>query len=171
MTFEQAQRLIGIFFCISATAFFTSFALTFGPGKHRFTAAIFYSIGILVSTSLEAYFHFFRGSDWMFNRFPILGWLTPILRLCFGIAAVMLLWPTIPQKLAIRLGMMLFFVACPILIIIQMVPGIVQLHARISLDLTWLVYAVLWFRIRDGYAVTGKNKPPILREHHDPVLP
>ena len=55
--------------------------------------------------------------------------------------------------------MMLLFVASPILIIIRILPEIVQLHARISLDLTWLVYAVLWFRIRDGYTVTGKNNP------------
>ena len=156
MTFEQAQRLIAIFFCIAAAAFFTSFALTFSSGKFR-PAAIFYSIGILVSTSLSAYFRFFRGSTWPFARFPTLGWLMPILLLCFGLAAVVLLWPSIPQKIAMRLAMMLFFVVCPILIIVRMLPEILQLHHRISFDLTWLVYAVLWFRVRDGYSRMEKS--------------
>jgi|HubBroStandDraft_5_1064220.scaffolds.fasta_scaffold104795_2 hypothetical protein len=160
MTFEQAQRLIAIFFCVAATAFFASFVLTFGSGRRHFTtAAIFYSIGILFSTSLSAYFRFFRGSAWPFARFPTLGWLMPILLFCFGIAAVALLWPSIPQKTATRLAMFLFVVVCPILILIRMLPDILQLHHRMSFDLTWLVYAVLWFRIRDGYAGTAKTSP------------
>jgi hypothetical protein len=160
MTFEQAQRLIAIFFCVAATAFFTSFALTFGSGRRNSTAAaIFYSIGILVSTGLSAYFRFFRGSAWPFARFPTLGWLMPILLFCFGIAAVALLWPSIPQKTATRLAMFLFIVVYPILILIRMLPDILQLHHRISFDLTWLVYAVLWFRVRDGYARMEKSNP------------
>jgi hypothetical protein len=160
MTFKQAQRLIAIFFCVAATAFFASFVLTFGSGRRHFTtAAIFYSIGILFSTSLSAYFRFFRGSNWPFVRFPMLGRLMPILLLCFGIAAVALLWPSIPQKIAIRLAIILFFVVCPILNIVRMLQEILQLHHRVSFDLTWLVYAVLWFRIRDGYVRMERNDP------------
>jgi hypothetical protein len=160
MTGEQAQRFIVFVFCIAFTAFFTSFVLTFGSGKRRFTAAaIFYGIGILFCTSLPAYFRFFRGANWPFGLFPVLKWLMPILLLCFGIAAVVLLWPSIPQKIAMRLAMTLFFVVCPILIIVRMLPEIMQFHHRVSFDLTWLVYALLWFRIRDGYVKVGKIPP------------
>ncbi|HTV43170.1 MAG TPA: hypothetical protein VMF08_21575 [Candidatus Sulfotelmatobacter sp.] len=151
---DYAQRFIIFAFCVPGAAFFTSFALTFGPGKIRFAAAaIFYSIGMMFCMGFPAYFHFFRGSDPRFGWFPMLESLSPIFLLCFGIAAVVLLWPSIPQQTAMRLAMLLFFVICPILIIIRVLPEFLQFEHRISSDLTsWLLYAVLWFRVRDGYA-------------------
>lgn len=157
MTIDQSQRFIIFAFCIPAAAFFTSFALTFGSGKIRFAvAAIFYSIGMMFCMGLPAWFHFFRGSNATFGWFPMLKSLSPILLLCFGIAAVVLLWPSIPQHIAMRRAMILFFVVCPILIVIRVLPEFLQFEHRISSDLTnWLLYAVLWFRVRGGYEKAG----------------
>lgn len=147
------QTILYFQICIAGAAFFVSFASTFGSGKFcSIAAAIFYSIGMMTRMSPYAYFHFFRGSNWTLGRYPILEWLTPILFLCFGIAAVVLLLPSIPQKTAIRLGIILFLVICPILVLLRMLPQFLLVHYRASFDLgTWILYAVLWFRVREGY--------------------
>lgn len=161
MTMDQAQRFILFIFCIPATAFFASFALTFGSGKFRFAvAAIFYSIGMMFCMGVPVYFRFFRGSNPSFAWFPILESLSPIFLLCFGIAAVVLLWPSIPQLIAMRLAIILFFVICPILVVVRVLPEFLQFEHRISSDLTsWVLYAVLWFRIRGGYE-KARTSPP-----------
>jgi hypothetical protein len=154
------QVLFNVVICIAAMGFFASFASTFGTGRiYSRAAAIFYAIGIIARMSPDAWFHFSRGSNWTFERFPILEWLIPILLLCFGVAAAALLWPSIPQHIAVRLGMMLFFVVCPILIFIRALPDFLQFHGYVYFDLAWILYAVLWFRVRDGYARIERDKP------------
>jgi hypothetical protein len=157
---ETLQTIFHVLTCIAGTAFFASFVLTFGSGKFYSTgAAIFYSVGMMVSMTPFAYFHFSQGSNWTFGRFPTLEWLLPVLLFCFGAAAVVLLSPAIQQKTAMRLGMILFFVICPILIVLRLLPQFLQFHHRVSFDLTWLVYAVLWFRVREGHPKIRKPKP------------
>ena len=151
---SQGQILFNVAMCIAGAAFFTSFALTFGPGKaHSKAAAIFYCVGILARMSPDACFHFFRRSDLTIVRHPTLAWVIPFSLLFFGIAAAVLLWPSITQKVAIRLAMILFGVVCPILIFIRAVPDFLDFH-YVYFDLTWILYAVLWFRVRDGYVTT-----------------
>lgn len=159
MTIEQIHRLILFAFCIPATAFFASFALTFGSGKFRIAvAAIFYSIGMVFSMGLPAYFIFFHGPNQTFGWFPMLQSVSPVFLLFFGIAAAGLLWPSIPQQIAIRLAMVLFFVICPILIVIRVLPEFLQFEHRITSDLTsWILYAALWFRVRDAYEKAEAN--------------
>lgn len=155
---EPLQNLFNVVACIAGIVFFASFVLTFWPSKINYAlAAILYGIGIMACMSPYAYFHFFRGSNWTFGRFPTLEWLMPILFLCFGIVAIVFLWPSIPQKIAMRLGMALFFVICPTLVITRMTPEFLQFHHHVALDLTWLVYAVIWFRVRDSYVKMEKN--------------
>jgi hypothetical protein len=158
----SAQTLFNVAICIAGAAFFASFALTFGAGRnYSRAAAIFYSIGIIARMSPDAWFHFTRGSNWTFGRYPALEWVIPILLLCFGVAAAALLWPSIPQKVAIRLGMILFFVICPTLIFIRALPDFLQFHGYVYFDLTWILYATLWFRVRDRYAGIEEDMPGV----------
>jgi hypothetical protein len=160
MHMGPAQILFDVVICIAATAFFTSFALTFGSGRvYSRAAAIFYSIALTARVSSDAWFNFFRNSNWTLGRFQTLVWAIPISLLCFAVAAAVFLWPSIPQKLAIRLAMILFFVICPILIVIRALPDFLQFHGYVYFDLAWILYAVLWFRVRDGYAQIQRNKP------------
>jgi len=157
---SPAQILFNVLMCIAGAAFFTSFVLTFGAGKrYSRAAAFFYSIGILARMSPDAWFHFFRGPYGTFGPYPTLEWLVSISLLCFGVATAVLLWPSIPQKTAIRLGMALFFIVCPILIFIRALPDFLQFHRYVFFDLTWILYAVLWFRVRDGYVRIERDKP------------
>jgi hypothetical protein len=76
--------------------------------------------------------------------------------LIYASAAVWLLWPSIPQQKALRFGKILHFVILPPLILWLSV-GWVDNHLRLlPYDLTWLVYVLLWFRIREGY-IAGPN--------------
>lgn len=155
-----AHALFNVVICIAAGAFFASFALTFGSGRtHSRAAAIFYSIALMARMGSDAWFNFFRNSNWTLGRYQTLVWVIPILLLCFGIAAAVLLWPSITQKAAVRLGMILFFVVCPILIIMRALPDFLQVHGYVFVDLAWILYAVLWFRVRDGYARIERDKP------------
>ncbi len=155
-----AQILFDVVICIAATAFFTSFALTFGSGSaYSRAAAIFYSIGIIARMGSDAWFNFFRNSNWTLGRYQTLVWVIPNLLLCFAIAAAVLLWPSIAQKTAIRLAMILFFVICPILIVVRALPDFLQFHGYVYFDLAWILYAVLWFRVRDGYPRIQRDKP------------
>lgn len=157
---SPAQTLFNVVICVAAGAFFASFALTFGSGKvYTRAAAIFYNIALMARMSSDAYFNFFRNSNWALGRYQTLVWVIPILLLCFGIAAAALLWPSITQHIAVRLGMVLFFVICPILIIIRALPDFLQFHGYVFFDLAWILYAVLWFRVRDGYARIQRDKP------------
>jgi hypothetical protein len=138
--------------CIAAAAFFGAFVSTFG--KDRFyprLAAVFYSIGVVGCFSPLAYLNLFGGESWTFGRFPVMDWLVPVLSLCFALIAVVLLWPTIPQKIAVRFGMVLFGVFAPTLIMMRLFPEYLQFHRIFNLDFRWLLYAILWFRIRESY--------------------
>lgn len=159
MHMSLAQTLFNVVMCIAGTAFFASFVFTFGSGKgYSRAAAIFYGIGIMARLSSDAYLQFLRTSNGTLGQYPILAWFIPISLFCFGIAAASILWPSIPQHLANRFGMILFFIICPILIFIRGLPDYLQLHYAF-LDLAWILYAVLWFRVRDGYRKVDRDNP------------
>jgi hypothetical protein len=142
-------NLIG---CIALVAFFTAFVLTFWPAKIRLrVASILYGIGIIASLSPYAYFRFIRGVTNTFSSFPTLGWLLPIHFLCFAIAAALLLWPIVSPSAAFKSSIILFFVIAPILIFLKLLPEHIQFHGPMRfLDPSWIVYAILWFRIHDA---------------------
>jgi hypothetical protein len=154
--FERILNLIG---CIAMTSFFTAFVLTFWPSRMRLVfAAILYGVGIIACQAPYAYLHFAQGATWTFGRFPILEWLLPTLLLLFAIAAALLLWPFIPQKIAFKCGIVLFFGVAPVLIFLKLLPEYLQFHWLLRpFDLTWLLYAILWFRIRETFQ---KQKAP-----------
>ncbi len=156
---DPFQHILNLIGCVAITAFFTAFVLTFWPNRVRLVlAAILYGIGIIVCLSPYAYAHFAKGATWTFGRFPVLEWLWPILLLCFAFAATLLLWPVIPQKIALKCGMALFFIIAPILMFLKLLPDYLQFHQQLGpLDLTWLLYAILWFRIREA---SQKQKSP-----------
>jgi hypothetical protein len=142
---------------VAAVSFFAAFVLTFWPGRvPSALAAALYGIGIMSCLSPPAYYRFSSAATehgWSFgyDRFPPLGWLMPVLLLCFGIAATVLLWPSIAQRTAIQFGALLFMLVAPVLILIHLVPEYLQVHRVMSLDLRWILYAILWFRIRESY--------------------
>lgn len=150
---DPFQHILNFISCVAITAFFTAFVLTFWPSRVRLVfAAIFYGIGIVACLSPYAYLHFAQGATWTLGRFPTLEWLLPILFLCFAVVAALLLWPIVPRKIAFKYGIVLFFVIAPILIFLKLLPEYLQFHrALYPFDLTWLLYAILWFRIRETY--------------------
>ena len=143
-------NLIG---CAAIPAFFAAFVLTFWPGKIRLKlAAVLYGIGIISSPSPYFYFCFVHGATNPFAPLPILGWLWPILFLCFAIAAALLLWPVVSPNVAFKCGIVLFFVIAPVLIVLKMLPEYFRHHGPMFLfDFTWLVYAIVWFRIHETF--------------------
>jgi hypothetical protein len=84
------------------------------------------------------------------------GWVLPALLVCYGIAASALLQPSITQEMALRYGKILHLLIAVPLIAVLVLPW--YHHQRRAFDLTWLVYAVLWFRIRETTPQMPPNK-------------
>ena len=143
---------------IAGIGFFAAFVLTFWPGRVRSAlAAALYGIAIIACLSVPAYFRFTSvriaySLSASYERFPPLGWLMPILFIGFGIAATALLWPSIPQQTAMRLGKILHLLVFPPVFLILLVAAFQAKGTASPYGVKWLVYALLWFRIRESYA-------------------
>lgn len=148
---------------ITALTFLIAFVLTFWPGGWRsVTAAILYSVGILTNLSYFAYFFLFFArmnfglddSGSAEHTFPVIGWLVPLSVFFYAVTMTVLLWPSIPQQKAIRIGKILHLIVYPILIVYflaiasHQVPGAYRPQ---PFNLICIVYGLLWFRIRETY--------------------
>jgi hypothetical protein len=148
---ELNTRFYEVVGLICAASFFVAFILTFWPSRLcAGSAALLFAIGIVAKLSAHAY-SFYIALDvnsGFFHVSPI-WWALPSLFVCYGIAASALLWPSLTQERAMRFGKILHLVLAPLLIALLVFPWYHE-HRR-AFDLTWLVYALLWFRIREGY--------------------
>lgn len=153
------QSLINPGASITALAFLTAYLLSFWPGRRNSpSAAILYSIGILVSVGILAWGYLFAvrisyglsdsGSP---NSIALVGLALPILAVIYAVAAVVLLWPEIPERSAMRWGRVLHLVILPPLAILGFAATYQRAHGFLASELKWLVYGLLWFRIREGY--------------------
>ncbi len=141
---------------IAAIVFFVAFVLTFWQSRVRLLiAAILFSVGIIAKFGIFAsgFFLALRMRDVFFSAEAMktsrFWWALPVLLLCYGIAVCVLLWPSITQRKAMQVGKILHLLFAPPLILVM----VYQYNHwyRHPFDLTWLVYALLWFRIREGY--------------------
>jgi hypothetical protein len=148
---ELNTRFYEIAGWIAAASFLSAFILTFWPSRVRSgIAALLFSGGILAKLSAHAYsFYLALNINSGLVRLSPLWWVLPALLVCYGIAASALLWPSIGQEHALRLGKILHLLIAPPLIAALVFPWYHE-HRR-AFDLTWLVYAILWFRIRESY--------------------
>jgi hypothetical protein len=140
---------------IAGGCFVAAFVLTFWPSRMRSTlAAILFAVGILTRLSAFAYAYFTAaGAAWGFSTDSqppgVTWWAMPLLLIIYALAACVLLWPFISQQRALLLGKILHLLIGIPLFAFFLIPDTLRLH-RI-LELTWLVYALLWFRIRESY--------------------
>jgi hypothetical protein len=153
---RQTSVLAGIIFSIS-------FILTLWPGRRRLmTAAVLYCVGILVAMGFIVYFTCIL--VWMGyglsdsgrpNTIALLGLIWPIWATAYPIIAIIFLWPSIPQKKALLWGKVVHVVIG--------LPIIVATHAlnratfAYGLEVGWLTYTLLWFRIRESYPAFISN--------------
>ena len=145
--------------CVSALAFLAAYLLSFWPGRRSSPcAAILYSVGILINLAFLAWSYLLlvrisyglsdSGSP---NSVALVGLAMPILATAYAIAAVVLLSPSISQYRAMRWGKVLHLVILPPLAILAFAITYQRVHGLLSNELKWLVYGLLWFRIREGY--------------------
>jgi hypothetical protein len=149
---------------IAALLLAAAFILTFrrGPALWRLAAG-FYSVGTLVSIGIKVYLWLFSvllafglsdGDDT--NFLALIGLPFPILVSFYAMASIVLLWPWISQKHAMRLGKILHLIIFPILFAFIFVGEFSGHRGNALFDLQWLVYGPLWFRIRENFV---KNNP------------
>ena len=150
---RHANWIAGIFLAVA-------FILTFWRRRSFFWfAAGFYCAGSLIYIGPKILLRLL--SVWLELGFEsgelhlaaFAGLPVPILESVYGTAAAILIWPWIPQKSALFLGKILHLIFLPILVLIIFAgvvfnPG----QSQAWLDLQWLVYGPLWFRIRDRFA-------------------
>jgi hypothetical protein len=149
---------------VAGIAFFVAFVLTCWPKRWSLVSAVaLYIIGTLTSLGMKAYSYFMAFaigwgmSDGPPESFPIFGWVLPLWILGYGIAACVLLLPWIPRRRALFLAKITHLGILPPLVIILMIGEYQQIHRFMPYSLSWLVYGLLWFRIRDGEPVPLKE--------------
>ena len=125
---------------IACVTFFAAFGLTLWPGARRaYWAAALFSFGLLAKLLYLALYYFSAvttGGEHPTGCLLISAWV-----LVYAAAAIWLLTPSIPQQKALRFG--------KIIHLVLVLP--LALWLAVGYDLTWLVYALLWFRIREAY--------------------
>lgn len=77
----------------------------------------------------------------------------PIGALGYALTAIILLWPGIPQSKAMHLGKILHLIFLPLLVSMIFALAFIRVNRSVSPELKWLVYGLLWFRIREKYNV------------------
>jgi hypothetical protein len=151
--------------CVAGLAFFVAFALTCWP--HRRTtacAAILYVIGGLTSLGSIAYGYLesialgWGMGDGPPVSFPRSAFLLPTGILCYAVAASVLLLPFISQHRALYFGKLLHVIVFPLLILFLFVGPFYEFQRVNARSLAWLVYGLLWFRIRESYFA---GRPPM----------
>lgn len=154
LTFENLQR-VGL---IAGLAFVAAFVLTFWPNRWRLAAAaVLYVAGILTCTGCFAYHihtlarmvDISKGTGTP-NIFAFIGFILPLWHLGYAAGACVLLRPSIAQTKAMLFGRIWHLTIGLPLIAAQIAYGMAPRNA--ALDTGWLVYALLWFRIRHCYA-------------------
>jgi hypothetical protein len=153
-TFLYYQNILRWIACIT---FFAAFVLTLWPNTSRTRcAAVLFGVGLFASLLHLAiyYFSFVKaGSNGEpTDVHPTACLVIGIWVLFYALAAVWLLSPSISQQKAIRFGKILHLVILPPLVL-WLTVGWVEHHMTLGpYNLAWLVYALLWFRIREAYA-------------------
>jgi hypothetical protein len=145
---------------IPGFALLAAFILTFWSRRIiSRLAATLYSVGALVGIGLIAYARIF--SIWVNYHLTdgppadpailAVALSLPIGTVLYAFGAVALLWPGIPQEKALGLGKILHLIILPLLILIMVIAAFFSFHGEVYSELGWLVYAFLWFRIRESY--------------------
>jgi hypothetical protein len=123
-------------------------------------AAGFYSVGTLVSIGVKVYLWLLSvwlvyGLGYSGNANVVvlagLALTLPIFVSVYWLASVVLLFPWIPQKYAICFGKILHLVIFPIFFLVILISEFIGHPRQASLDLQWLIYGLLWFRIRETW--------------------
>jgi hypothetical protein len=145
---------------IALITFFAAFVLTLWPNRVRImAAAVLYAVGTWISLGIVArnYFLMVRISYGLSdsgsaNTAALFWLLLPITAVIYALAAPALLWPSIPQAIAMRYGKILHLVLIPLLALVMFAQAYANSHGYFLSDqLKWLVYALMWFRIRQAY--------------------
>jgi hypothetical protein len=150
----------------ASMAFIVAFAFTIWPGRKRLVAAaIIYVIGILNGMAFRAllipsFANIVSGLSRMnvsndATLIKVLGMIWPAWLFIYALSASALLWPQIAQEKALRLGTIVHFA-------IGLPPALSYGVSNISpvgtaFGVGWLVYALLWFRIRESYSKFAKG--------------
>jgi uncharacterized membrane protein len=153
---------------IASLTFFAALVLTLWPRRAMtIAAAILFSIGTWVSLGILAHHYFIIGTiaygmtDSGPNTIASLWFLLPIMAIVYALMAPVLLWPSIPQATAMRFGTILNLTLIPLLAVLLFARTYISTQGFILPDvLKWLVYALLWFRIRQNYEGEHKPKTP-----------
>ncbi len=144
----------------ASVALSVAFILTLWPSRGRLaTSAVLYVIGLLSGIIFSVYFtggfaRIMSGlSRTNADSSPVLvllaGLLRPALAVVYALGAAALLWPSIPQEKAIRLGKLLHLaLGLPTAALTGLCP---LSPVASAFGVGWLVYALLWFRIRENY--------------------
>jgi hypothetical protein len=150
---------------VAGVAFFAALVLTFWPRRWcSVLAAILYSAGILTRLGILGYSFFMMvgisyglsdsGSP---NRLALWGLIIPVGLMVYAVAASVLLWHKISQEKALLFGKILHLCFFPPLVLFLLVATRPP-FAPHPFELAWLVYGLLWFRIREGYGEWRPNK-------------
>jgi hypothetical protein len=148
-------RLAGLAASIALTV---AFILTLWPGRRRLAAAaVLYAMGVLSGIAFSVYFT--GGFAWTVSGLsgmgtdssPVLillaGLLRTALAIVYAVGAAALLWPSIGQEKALRFGKLLHLaVGLPAAALAGLCP---LSPLAFAFGVGWLVYALLWFRIRE----------------------
>lgn len=150
---RHENRIAGIFLVVA-------FILTFWHRRSLFWfAAGFYCAGSLVNIGAKVclwlvslWFAFDLGDSGEINAGLLAGLALPSLAAGYGMASVILIWPWIPQKYALVFGKILHLIILPILVSVLFFGAFFNpVRSQAWLDLQWLVYGPLWFRIRESW--------------------
>jgi hypothetical protein len=154
-------HLANIGAAIALITFSTAFVLTLWPNRVRtWVAAALYAIGTWVSLGILARNYVLMiamsyglSDSGSANTGSLIWLLLPITAVIYALAAPALLWPSIPQAIAMRFGMILHLILIPLLIILMFAQVYVNSQGFFFLSdqLKWLVYGLVWLRIRESY--------------------
>ena len=145
---------------IALLAFFAAFILTLWPRRIlSFVAAGLFTVGTWVNLGILARNYFvmskiaYGASDSGSPNTTAAFWfLLPATLIAYALAAPLLLWPFIPQATAIRYGIIVNLVFIPLMAGLLFVQAYETSNGYMLPDeLKWLVYALMWFRIRQSY--------------------
>jgi hypothetical protein len=144
---------------IASLAFFIAFILTLWPRRVLIlAAAILFAVGTWASLGVLARNYFVMGamaygmSDSGYPNTVALFWLLlPLTIALYALFAPILLLPSIPQAIAMRLGIILNLTFIPLMAGFNLLEAYVGTQGHFLPDvLKWLVYALLWFRVRQN---------------------
>jgi hypothetical protein len=157
---RQANWIAGIFLAVA-------FILTLWRRRSVcWFAAGFYCVGSLISIGpkvclwlFSIWFAFGLGGSGEVNLGALAGLPVPLLAAFYALAAVILIWPWISKKNALFFGKILHLIILPIFVSIIFAGAFFDpVRSQAWLNLQWLVYGPLWFRIRESWIVERENR-------------